>query len=101
MLFYAQLTQNAQTDVTYAHKFRGRPKRFTLDLKKDDDSDLDEESDKIMAETIVDIGCETPRINYEQHNGRPYRYFYAISSDVDMDNPGTVCIYPKSLVFKI
>ncbi|XP_058449286.1 carotenoid isomerooxygenase isoform X2 [Malaya genurostris] len=39
---------------------------------------------------LCDLGCETPRIFYEQHLGREYRYFYAISSDVDADNPGTL-----------
>lgn len=39
---------------------------------------------------IVNMGCETPRINYEFYNGKPYNYFYAISSDVDADNPGMV-----------
>ena len=29
------------------------------------------------------MGCETPTIYYERHNGKPYRFFYAITSDVD------------------
>uniref|UniRef100_A0A182TX11 Uncharacterized protein n=1 Tax=Anopheles melas TaxID=34690 RepID=A0A182TX11_9DIPT len=41
-------------------------------------------------ELLCDLGCETPRIYYERHLGRPYRYFYAISSDVDASNPGTL-----------
>ncbi|XP_058811653.1 carotenoid isomerooxygenase isoform X3 [Topomyia yanbarensis] len=41
-------------------------------------------------ELLCDLGCETPRIFYEQHLGRAYRYFYAISSDVDANNPGTL-----------
>ncbi|XP_058061227.1 carotenoid isomerooxygenase [Anopheles bellator] len=41
-------------------------------------------------ELLCDLGCETPRIHYERHLGRPYRYFYAISSDVDASNPGTL-----------
>ncbi|XP_058120242.1 carotenoid isomerooxygenase isoform X1 [Anopheles ziemanni] len=41
-------------------------------------------------ELLCDLGCETPRIYYECHLGRPYRYFYAISSDVDASNPGTL-----------
>lgn len=43
-------------------------------------------------ETLVEIGCETPQINYDAYNGKPYTYFYAISSDVDSGNPGTVRI---------
>lgn len=41
-------------------------------------------------ELLCDTGCETPRINYDENLGREYRYFYAISSDVDADNPGTI-----------
>lgn len=41
-------------------------------------------------EILCDLGCETPRINYGKHLGVKYRYFYAISSDVDAENPGTL-----------
>ncbi|KAL9692872.1 hypothetical protein quinque_012157 [Culex quinquefasciatus] len=41
-------------------------------------------------ELLCNLGCETPRIYYEEHLGREYRYFYAISSDVDASNPGTL-----------
>lgn len=41
-------------------------------------------------EVLCNLGCETPRINYDKHLGVKYRYFYAISSDVDAENPGTV-----------
>ncbi|XP_053683586.1 carotenoid isomerooxygenase [Sabethes cyaneus] len=41
-------------------------------------------------ERLCDLGCETPRIYYEHHLGREYQYFYAISSDVDANNPGTL-----------
>ncbi|KXJ70865.1 hypothetical protein RP20_CCG022271 [Aedes albopictus] len=41
-------------------------------------------------ELLCDLGCETPRIHYEENLGRDYRYFYAISSDVDANNPGTL-----------
>lgn len=44
-------------------------------------------------EILCDLGCETPRIYYESYAGKRYRYFYAISSDVDADNPGTVSIF--------
>lgn len=43
-----------------------------------------------VPECLCDLGCETPRINYENKLGKQYRYFYAISSDVDALNPGTV-----------
>nr|XP_019545564.2 carotenoid isomerooxygenase isoform X2 [Aedes albopictus] len=41
-------------------------------------------------ELLCDLGCETPRIHNEENLGRDYRYFYAISSDVDASNPGTL-----------
>ncbi|KAK9307101.1 hypothetical protein QLX08_002434 [Tetragonisca angustula] len=44
----------------------------------------------VKPELLCDLGCETPRLNYECCLGREYRYFYAISSDVDLDNPGTI-----------
>lgn len=46
----------------------------------------------VKPELLCDLGCETPRLNYDSCLGREYRYFYAISSDVDLDNPGTVHI---------
>lgn len=41
-------------------------------------------------ELLCDMGCETPRIYYEKYLGLEYQYFYAISSDVDAENPGTI-----------
>ncbi|CRK88774.1 CLUMA_CG002542, isoform A [Clunio marinus] len=41
-------------------------------------------------ELLCDLGCETPRINYEKNLGLDYQFFYAISSDVDLENPGTL-----------
>ena len=49
---------------------------------------IDDNTMVVEPETICEVGCETPTINYERHNGRPYRYFYAITSDVDADNAG-------------
>lgn len=46
----------------------------------------------VMPELLCDIGCETPRINYDYNLGKYYRYFYAICSDVDRDNAGMVSI---------
>ena len=42
----------------------------------------------VEPDIICDLGCETPAINYENYNGGVYRYFYAITSDVDADNAG-------------
>ncbi|KZC05840.1 Beta,beta-carotene 9',10'-oxygenase [Dufourea novaeangliae] len=44
----------------------------------------------VKPELLCDLGCETPRLNYEYFLGREYRFFYAISSDVDLENPGTL-----------
>uniref|UniRef100_A0A1I8QDQ2 Carotenoid isomerooxygenase n=1 Tax=Stomoxys calcitrans TaxID=35570 RepID=A0A1I8QDQ2_STOCA len=44
----------------------------------------------VHPELLCDLGCETPRINYDRYLAKPYQYFYAISSDVDADNPGTL-----------
>ncbi|KAJ8962837.1 hypothetical protein NQ318_001237 [Aromia moschata] len=44
----------------------------------------------VEPEQICNLGCETPRINYDHYLSKPYRYFYAISSDVDAENPGTL-----------
>jgi hypothetical protein len=44
----------------------------------------------VKPELLCDVGCETPRINVDSCLGREYRYFYAISCDMDLDNPGTV-----------
>ncbi|XP_055683965.1 carotenoid isomerooxygenase [Lutzomyia longipalpis] len=43
-----------------------------------------------FPELLCDLGCETPRINYERFGRKEYTYFYAISADVDADNPGTI-----------
>ncbi|KAK0175642.1 hypothetical protein PV327_009376 [Microctonus hyperodae] len=44
----------------------------------------------IIPELICNLGCETPTLNYNRCLGRKYRYFYAISSDIDIENPGTL-----------
>lgn len=95
--------------------FRGRPLRFVMPLETFGNEDVEKdllcggeafswstaaEAHRmpdgqifVKPERLCDLGCETPRINYERFLGRPYRYFYAISSDVDIDNPGTVNVY--------
>ena len=99
--------QSAQTNPHYADMFRGRPTRFVLPLAPAADSapggDLvtlagttatahrrPDGALQLTSELLCDLGTETPRINYDRHNGAKYRYFYAISSDVDGDNPGKV-----------
>ncbi|XP_013142428.1 PREDICTED: carotenoid isomerooxygenase-like [Papilio polytes] len=76
-----QLTM--QSNAEYAEWFRGRPKRLEVALAAPTMT-------KVTPRLLADLGCETPRINYDLCNGRPYRYFYAISSDVDAENPGAI-----------
>jgi carotenoid isomerooxygenase len=109
-------TQNIQKNPDYARMFRGRPLRFVLPLK-DVSSDTFPETNLVMLqgtkatahrlsdgkifsqpELLCDLGCETPRIYYEKYLGQSYRYFYAISSDVDAENPGTVSIKKICLI---
>ncbi|CAH0714171.1 unnamed protein product, partial [Brenthis ino] len=80
---YVHAIESMQSNADYAEWFRSRPKRLEVSL---DAPHLT----KIEPRLLADLGCETPRIHYDQYNGRPYRYFYAISSDVDAENPGTI-----------
>lgn len=89
----------------YARLFRSRPLRFVLPLepKKDNHTNLvtlpgssataswKGKDVFVKPEMLCNLGCELPRFNYSLL-GKPYRYFYAISSDVDLDNTGTVSI---------
>ncbi|KAJ8916335.1 hypothetical protein NQ315_005030 [Exocentrus adspersus] len=105
---YIESMKNMQQNPNYAKMFRGRPARFVLPLKADSmDNDVNKNLVNlpncnakayylptgdilVIPEQICNLGCETPRIHYEKYLGKPYRYFYAISSDVDADNPGTI-----------
>ncbi|KAL0129067.1 hypothetical protein PUN28_004036 [Cardiocondyla obscurior] len=44
----------------------------------------------VRPELLCDTGCETPQINGDHYLGKEYRYFYAISCDMDLNNPGTL-----------
>nr|XP_023020809.1 carotenoid isomerooxygenase [Leptinotarsa decemlineata] len=105
---YVETMKSMQKNPDYAKMFRGRPARFVLPLNPDKMTSspktnlvklkntrakahyLPNGDIYIQPEKLCNLGCETPRINYENYLGKPYRYFYAISSDVDADNPGTV-----------
>ncbi|CAG9578201.1 unnamed protein product [Danaus chrysippus] len=80
---YIQAIETMQSNANYAEWFRGRPKRIEIDLNA---PDLTHFKPRLLA----DLGCETPRIYYDAYNGKTYRYFYAISSDVDAENPGLI-----------
>ncbi|XP_077286396.1 neither inactivation nor afterpotential B [Arctopsyche grandis] len=96
---YVDSMKTMQNNPEYASMFRGRPMRFVLPLQGEKVTLEASEAKaytlpggKIMVtpELLATIGCETPRINYDKYLGRPYQYFYAISSDVDAENPGTL-----------
>lgn len=80
---YVKAIESMQSNADYANWFRARPKRMEVSL---DAPNLT----YVEPKTLANIGCETPRIHYDVHNAKPYRYFYAISSDVDAENPGMV-----------
>ncbi|KAJ2949968.1 hypothetical protein O0L34_g11293 [Tuta absoluta] len=80
---YIHAIETMQENADYADWFRGRPKRLELDLEAPNLS-------KVQPRLLAELGCETPRIHYDLYNGRPYKYFYAISSDVDAENPGAI-----------
>jgi len=101
---YLEELSKAQGNPQYAKLFYGRPRRFVLPLtcgETNFGADLvrlsyctasaHQVSDGVVrleAQVLADAGCETPAINYRRSNGRKYRYFYAISSDVAIRNPG-------------
>ncbi|XP_050673911.1 carotenoid isomerooxygenase-like isoform X2 [Leptidea sinapis] len=58
---YVDALKSMQYNADYADWFRGRPKRLEMDLSS---PNLTQIEPKLLA----DIGCETPRINYELHN---------------------------------
>ncbi|XP_014359421.2 carotenoid isomerooxygenase [Papilio machaon] len=80
---YVKAIETMQSNAEYAEWFRGRPKRLEVSLAAPAMS-------HVTPRQLADLGCETPRIHYDLYNGRPYRYFYAISSDVDAENPGAI-----------
>lgn len=103
---YVESIKNGHNNPNYAEMFRGKPLRFVLPLNQTKHS-LNENlvtllntgatafktKNKLILckpEILCDLGCETPRINYDAKLGKEYRYFYAISSDVDAENPGAL-----------
>ncbi|CAK1549423.1 unnamed protein product [Leptosia nina] len=80
---YVHAIETMQTNPDYAECFRGRPKRFEMNL-------TDPNLTKIEPRCLADIGCETPRIDYDKCNGHSYRYFYAIGSEVDVEHTGVL-----------
>lgn len=105
--------QNVNKNPDYAAMFRSRPLRFILPVNdKHISENTKNDCSNVYPEVLCDLGCETPRIN-DYKIGKKYRFFYAISSDVDTENPGTVIIeiidlyynnlpiYKGELIYKI
>ncbi|XP_026812151.1 carotenoid isomerooxygenase isoform X3 [Rhopalosiphum maidis] len=87
---FVEALQNLNKNPDYAAMFRSRPLRFVLPVNRNPtDGDDTNEQLYVCPEKLCDLGCETPRIN-DLKIGKNYRFFYAISSDVDAENPGTL-----------
>ncbi|VVC28941.1 Hypothetical protein CINCED_3A018818 [Cinara cedri] len=88
---YIEALQNLNKNPDYASMFRSRPLRFVLPVDSIPTSVVDDDGKTdyphVNPETLCNLGCETPRIN-DCNIGNKYRFFYAISSDVDAENPG-------------
>jgi beta,beta-carotene 9',10'-dioxygenase len=41
----------------------------------------------VRSEQLSHVGIELPRIDYERHNGRPYRYVYGVGGEREGDFP--------------
>ncbi|KAG7158541.1 carotenoid isomerooxygenase-like [Homarus americanus] len=104
---FVEALKNAAYDPSYAQMFRGRPKRWVIPLRPNKNAGphanlitlpntrcrgrwVKKNVIHLTPELIVNIGCEVPRIHYDEYNGRHYQYFYAICSDVDHPCPGTL-----------
>ena len=90
----------------FCYRFRGRPHRFVLPLNPNMRSKsnlvhlpytkakahVDKKGHiRLTAQQLCHVGCETPTINYNKFSGKKYRYFYAITSDVDdKDSAGQI-----------
>ncbi|XP_011310429.1 carotenoid isomerooxygenase isoform X2 [Fopius arisanus] len=103
---YVDAMRNMHKNPDYSKLFRARPLRFVLPMTDKINHVESNWRDNIFErrasarrqsdgtvfvepELICNLGCETPRYN-SRYLGRQYRYFYAISSDVDVENPGTI-----------
>lgn len=58
-----------QGNADYAEWFRGRPKRFEVNLNMPNMS-------KVLTRTLAPVGCETPRIHYDKYNGMVFFMAY-------------------------
>jgi len=111
MLYLMSVSElsKAQSNKEYSKKFQGRPHRFVIPISFDSLPQFTPNTDRKNLVTlssptltfgavaqliseyrihltpgkICNVGCETPTINYDEYNGKVYRYFYGICADVD------------------
>ncbi|XP_041988122.1 carotenoid isomerooxygenase-like [Aricia agestis] len=80
---FTEAVETMQHNSEYADWVRSRPVRLEVELAAP-------ELNSAVYRTIADVGCELPRINYERCNGKPYKYFYAVATDVDDEYTGSL-----------
>jgi carotenoid cleavage dioxygenase-like enzyme len=44
----------------------------------------------VQSEQLSEVSIELPRIDYQRHNGRPYRYVYGVGGEREGDFPNRV-----------
>ena len=108
-LMSVEKLSTAQSNKEYSKKFQGRPHRFVIPTSFDSLPEftpnigrknlvtlssstltfgavaqmISEYKIHLTPGKICNVGCETPTINYDEYNGKAYRYFYGICADVD------------------
>ncbi|XP_046962607.1 carotenoid isomerooxygenase-like [Vanessa cardui] len=80
---YVDAIKNADINPDYGQWCKSRPKRFEIPLDAAPFT-------KVEPRLLADIGIEAPRINYDSYNGRPYRYFYGIGSEITAKVAGSI-----------
>ncbi|XP_061381763.1 carotenoid isomerooxygenase-like isoform X1 [Danaus plexippus] len=80
---YVEAIKNIRSNPDYAKWCQSQPKRIEIPLNSPNNS-------RVEISVIADIPIETPRINYELYNGRPYRYFYGMGPQVHSIYGGTI-----------
>ncbi|XP_047530293.1 carotenoid isomerooxygenase-like [Vanessa atalanta] len=80
---YVSAIKDMHSNPDYGQWCQCRPKRIEIPLEAPPLT-------KVESRLIADVGVETPMINYKLCNGKPYRYFYGIGSDVDTGDAGSI-----------
>lgn len=80
---YVETIKNVQNIPDYGQWLESRPKRIEIPLDAPSNT-------RVESKIIADIGIEAPRMNYDAYNGRPYKYFYGIGSDVSSKFAGSL-----------